>query len=328
MFEGAPSAALDFKGSFHLFGSGKPEESDIDYGFQVDLSSNPPTLAGEWCSDTEDHKRVGFPRHHPNYTNVGLPPQKPSDVERRLLPIVKNCLRLAHLYQLDPKTMAMPATIDPIRKFRMDPDGFGLASLLDDILGYDPERFIELRKRFCEYFPQFRSVRIEVEQAASRTYDDAGVSSTGRGSGKGIYFETLHGRAIPAQQASDGAILFLGFLAITSLPEAPNLILIEEPEKGVYPQRLVEIVKLLREVVEGTPESSRPQLILSTHSPYLLSFFAPEEVTLMSRCQSGGVIARPLRDAPQIKERMDGEFYLGELWYNLSEEELFGGVPR
>ena len=148
------------------------------------------------------------------------------------------------------------------------------------------------------------------------------------GSGKGIYFETKNGRSIRAQQASDGAILFLGFLAITSLPEPPNLILIEEPEKGVYPKRLEEIVKLLREVVAGTPESSRPQLILSTHSPYLLSFFAPEEVTFMSRCRSGGVCARPLRDAPNIRERMDGEFYLGELWYNLSEEELFGGVPR
>ena len=89
-----------------------------------------------------------------------------------------------------------------------------------------------------------------------------------------------------------------------------------------------EIVKLLREVVAGTPVSARPQLILSTHSPYLLSFFAPEEVTLMSRQPSGGVCALPMRDAPNIKERMDSEFYLGELWYNLSEEELFGGVPR
>ena len=36
------------------------------------------------------------------------------------------------------------------------------------------------------------------------------------------------------------------------------------------------------------------------------------------------VRARPLRDAPNIKQRMGNEFYLGELWYNLTEEELFG----
>lgn len=328
VFEGSPSASLDFEGSFKLFDSGKPDESEIEYGFQVDFSSNPPTCAGEWCSDTEDRGRAAIPQHHPNYTSVGLPSPKPSDVERRRVPILKNCLGMAHLYQLDPKMMATPATIDPARKFRLDPDGFGLPTLLDDILGYAPELFIELRNRFCEYFPQFRSVRLEAQEAAQRNYNETGVSSMGSGSGKGIFFETRAGRTIRAQQASDGAVLFLGFLAIISLPEPPNLILIEEPEKGVYPKRLDEIVKLLREVVEGGPEAMRPQLILSTHSPYLLSFFQPEEVTVMSRCQGGGVCARPLRDAPNIRERMDGEFYLGELWYNLGEEELFGGVPR
>ena len=50
----------------------------------------------------------------------------------------------------------------------MDPDGFGLATLLDDILGYDPERFLALRRDFCEFFPQFRSVRIESVQALHR----------------------------------------------------------------------------------------------------------------------------------------------------------------
>jgi hypothetical protein len=32
-----------------------------------------------------------------------------------------------------------------------------------------------------------------------------------------------------------------------------------------------------------------------------------------------------MRDAPDIQQRLGGgAFYLGELWYNLSEEELFG----
>ncbi|HUT91400.1 MAG TPA: hypothetical protein VMY37_18015 [Thermoguttaceae bacterium] len=70
-----------------------------------------------------------------------------------------------------------------------------------------------------------------------------------------------------------------------------------------------------------------PQIIQTTHSPYVLSFFEPEEVTFLSRSKDGPdapVRARPLRDAPNIKERMGSEFYLGELWYNLSEEDLFG----
>jgi predicted ATPase len=326
VFEDAATPIVELNGTFRLLESGKQEAFEFGYGLQVGFSGE-PRMFEEWSYNVKDGTKVSLKELNPGWTKIS---QMGSQPIRRgeAIPYgaMQHCLRLAHLYQLDPKVMAMPATIDSNRKFRMDPDGFGLASLLDDLLGYAPERFIELRKRFCDYFPQFQNVRLQVEDAVSRNYDETGVSSTGRGSGKGIYFETRHGRSIRAQQASDGAILFLGFLAITSLPEPPKLILIEEPEKGVYPKRLEEIVKLLREVVAGTPESSRPQLILSTHSPYLLSFFAPEEVTLMSRQAGGGVIARPLRDAPNIKERMDGEFYLGELWYNLTEEELFGGV--
>jgi hypothetical protein len=59
----------------------------------------------------------------------------------------------------------------------------------------------------------------------------------------------------------------------------------------------------------------------------VLSFFEPEEVTLLSRESDkpdAPVRARPLRDAPSIRERLGNDFYLGELWYNLSEGELFG----
>jgi hypothetical protein len=45
---------------------------------------------------------------------------------------------------------------------------------------------------------------------------------------------------------------------------------------------------------------------------------------MVRRDGTGPVQARPLRQAPNILERLgSGEFYLGELWYNLSEEELF-----
>jgi predicted ATPase len=231
----------------------------------------------------------------------------------------------ANLYRFDPKLMAIPAAIDPNRKFRMDPDGFGLATLLDDILGYDPEAFLELRKDFCEFFPQFQSVRIESVPALHRLFRESGQHQANPATGKGIFFETTNGRRIRAQQSSDGAILFLGLLALIHSPDPPNLLLIEEPEKGVYPKRLEEVIRLIRRLHEAPSGRPAPQIIMTTHSPYLLSSFHPDEVTLMVRKDgSGPVQAHPLREAPNIEERLgQGEFYLGELWYNLSEEELF-----
>ena len=236
-------------------------------------------------------------------------------------------VKSAQKYSLHPKTMAMPAAIDPRRKFRLDQDGFGLATLIGDVVDYKPELFIQLRDKFCEYFEQFSSVRLESTNALDRTSDSNGIWQSKKGVGKGIFFETRSGQTVRAQQASDGAILFLGILALAHLPDPPNLLLIEEPENGIYPKRLGEVITMLKELVTRTDGVRFPQIIMTTHSPYVLSFFDPEEVTFLSRPSDdpdGPVRARPLREAPNIKERLGDDFYLGELWYNLSEEELFG----
>ena len=140
-------------------------------------------------------------------------------------------------------------------------------------------------------------------------------------------------RTIRAQHASDGAILFLGFLALRrTCPIPPALLLIEEPENGVYPSATWPGHHTVKATGEPTEGVRFPQIILTTHSPYVLSFFEPEEVTLLSRPSDepdAPSARRPLRDAPNIRERMgEDEFYLGELWYNFSEGELFGDAMR
>lgn len=274
----------------------------------------------EWC---ENDERVQINEHAQGWTGVGQ--RIHLGAERGICSAIAEQLGAANLYRFDPQVMAIPSAIDPGRKFRMDPDGFGLATLLDDILGYDAEKFVSLRRDFCEFFPQFRSVRIESVTALQRQFSPSGLHGAERANGKGIFFEMKDGRPIHAQQASDGAILFLGFLALAYSPDPPKLLLIEEPEKGVYPKRLDEVIGLIRRLQDVPSVRAVPQVILTTHSPYLLSSFHPNEVTLMVRKEgSDRVEAHPLRDAPHIEERLgNGEFYLGELWYNLSEEELF-----
>jgi len=244
------------------------------------------------------------------------------------LELVSGLLKPAHRYSFDPKVMALPAVINPQRKFRMDVDGFGLPTLLLDILGHDPHLFLRLRSRFCEFFPQFRSVRLESENAADSPYNPSGATYTaGHGVGHAIWFETTSGQRIRAQHASDGVILFLGFLAIAHLPEPPNLLLIEEPENGIYPKRLDQVIRLLRQLVEEQENPTFPQIIFTTHSPFVLSLFEPEEVTFLTRDREhpeAGVRAIPVREASHIRELLGGEFYLGELWYNYDDEELFG----
>ena len=318
-----------------------PPESQLPnpaggYGFVVDFDS---FRASKKCSIRERRvrPRAKYP-WAPGETEPRVPFPvasviSPSDAERAAgeayRQVISPMLQPAHKYRLDAKVMSVPAAIDADRRFRLDPDGFGLPTLLDDILGFDPEVFLRIRRQFCEFFPQYKSVRVESEMALERHYSANGIHHSAQRSGKGIVFETRNGDPVRAQQASDGAILFLGFLALAHVPDPPTLLLLEEPENGIYPRRLGEVIKMLKELVHRTDGTPFPQIVMSTHSPYVLSFFEPEEVTFLSRPADkpdGPVRARPLRDALNIRERLDGgEFYLGELWYNLSEEELFGG---
>jgi hypothetical protein len=219
------------------------------------------------------------------------------------------------IYRFDPRIMASPSVIKVETTFQLEANGYGLASLLSDISGRSAKTFVKLCEDYHALFQQYKELR------TPKIKNPNGISQE-------IVFETIHGMEIRAEHVSDGAILILGFLAFSYLPVPPSILLIEEPENGIYPKRLGEVINLLKQLVKRTGPSKFPQILLTTHSPYVLSFFEPEEVTFLSRPPNdpdGPVRARPMRDAPAIRDRLyGGEFYLGELWYNLSEEDLFG----
>lgn len=319
VFTGEDKPVVQFEVHFSEVAALSPRTYHLDVEFGEGRSCK---RINEWCENAE---RVQVPEPGPGWTGVAQRFNQGPGASRDLSYAIAERLSGASLYRLDPQIMAIPATLDENRTFRMDPDGFGLATLLDDILGYDPKLFLALESDFRRFFPQFRSVRIKSVMALQRQFNPQGRHYTIQANGKGIFFETTSGQEIRGQQSSDGAILFLGFLALAYSPKPPNLLLIEEPEKGVFPKRLDEVISLIRRFQEAPSGRAAPQIIMTTHSPYLLSSFHPNEVTLMVRKEgSDRVEAHPLRDAPHIEERLgNGEFYLGELWYNLSEEELF-----
>jgi predicted ATPase len=170
----------------------------------------------------------------------------------------------------------------------MEMNGFGLALLLDEILSFDRERFDKLENRFREIFPQIKSIKLQQEEAYKAPVDSPDqVTKLNRADGKGIYFQLKDsGQLIPASQASDGTLLVLAYLSILHLPEPPRLLLIEEPENGIHPKRLRDILEILHKVVL---EQSHTQVVLTTHSPYALDLFKPEEVTLCTKLENGEI---------------------------------------
>jgi predicted ATPase len=85
------------------------------------------------------------------------------------------------------------------------------------------------------------------------------------------------------QEVSDGTMLMLFFLALSYQQTSPELIAIEEPERGLHPYLLAQLVALLRDIANGKRGNKPIQFILATHSPQLLESALPEEVRFLDR---------------------------------------------
>jgi predicted ATPase len=252
---------------------------------------------------------------------------KPATVSRKDIPaldLVRTSLGGVEYCRWDPRLLALPVAPHPTRRFRLESSGFGLALLLDDILSYDRDSFGVLEERFRQFFPRVKSIKLQWEAGYRSPPDDTHhVLKLDRATGKGIHFQMANGdHLLPASQASDGMLLVLAYIALLQRPQPPRVILVEEPENGIYPKRLREVLAMLRELVE---KDGKTQVLLTTHSPYILDFVKPEEVTLCTRQEDGLVTVHPLAASKTVRELLD-VFTLGEIWTSEEDEKLAQSV--
>jgi hypothetical protein len=241
-------------------------------------------------------------------------------MDRTLAKQLYDALSGVVLFRWNPRLLKLPVVLDAAHRLSMDSSGFGLAQCLDDLLGLDRERFRKLETKFCEIFPEMKSVQLRSVNAYQWPQLNVAEDLPRAASvtGKGIYFELINGRSIPAAQASDGSMLVLAYLTLLHLPDPPRVILVEEPENGIHPRRLGEVLNILRQLIAS---QKRTQIIMTTHSPYLLDLFKPEEVTLCRKEPGLSVSVHPLGLIPDIKKQL-GVFNLGEIWTAEGDEAL------
>lgn len=236
---------------------------------------------------------------------------------------VHDLLSGVQYFRWNPRTLSLPVAPDATRQFRLNSDGFGLSLLLDDILGYDRDRFSELERRFCSIFPEITSIKL-IRQPGFRAPPDDRllVSKLDQADGKGIYFEVKPSkRLVPAAQVSDGVMMILGYLALLYSPSPARLLLIDEPENGIHPKRLQEVISILREVAA---QQSHTQIVLTTHSPYAVDLFSPEQVTLCTKNSDGAIELTRLSECESIADQLS-VFSLGEIWTAEGDEGLAKG---
>jgi len=93
----------------------------------------------------------------------------------------------------------------------------------------------------------------------------------------------------PAGLVSEGTLRLLCVLGIATTPAAPAVVGYEEPENGVNPARLVEMLNILENAATAR---DGPQFILTTHSPDVIDHFADGTVFRAEQTSHGSVFTR------------------------------------
>ncbi|GAB3040685.1 AAA family ATPase [Spirosoma pulveris] len=134
-----------------------------------------------------------------------------------------------------------------------------------------------------------------------------------------------------AEDVSEGVLYFLALLTIINQPNPPKLLLLEEPEKGIHPRRIWEVVKFIFQLAE----EKDVQVILTTHNEHVVNAFStmPESVFVFDKDDEGATYVRNLQtDIIKPTDRKSEELGLDkiDLTSNLGENWLYGligGVP-
>lgn len=91
-------------------------------------------------------------------------------------------------------------------------------------------------------------------------------------------------------EVSDGTMLVLAYLVLQYQDPQVDLLLVEEPERGLHPYLLGSLVSFLRKMTRGEIGPRAVQIVLATHSADLLDHLEPDEVRLMTRDPASGSV--------------------------------------
>ena len=168
----------------------------------------------------------------------------------------------------------------------------------------------ELVKQFCDLVPVFSDVNAKPTVGGHKhlVFKDRWSSTA----------------EYTPEQVSDGSMLAFAFLTLRFQKHAPDVLAIEELERGLHPYLIRELVTFLRRMSVGSFGGKQVRVVIATHSPEVLSCLQPHELRMLRRDGEGAVEIVALKDEQQFRQALEEyEGSLGGLWLSGS----LGGVP-
>ena len=216
------------------------------------------------------------------------------------------------IYKPDPNTFTKPASLD------------SADSLLPDCSNLVPFLF-NLGQNHKKLFKNLE------DNLAKCVGDLVSISTPAEGNKLRLKLFDKEDNDYWADEVSEGVLYFLALLCIIHQPNPPKLLLLEEPEKGIHPRRIHEIMKFIFQLVEDKDI----QVIMTSHNEHILEEFTtmPESVFIFDKDEEGATFVKNLQKdiiEPNIVkakefgiEPINYTDNIGENWFM----GLMGGVP-
>ena len=211
-------------------------------------------------------------------------------------------LRNLNVYRIEPTgaKASDPSGFDPTQ---LDRNGHNLASVLHR-LESDSEIREEIRDWMEMIVPGIEDIQTERQRLEGRTAL--------------LFKEEEFENAFPAHLVSDGTMYALCLLvAALGVPSGGGMTLIEEPERGLHPKAIRELIDLMRQ--QATPENP---IWLTTHSEAVVRALNLSELVLVDKI--GGRTTMKPADAGNISQEDLAPLGLDEVWLS---NLLAGGIP-
>lgn len=192
-------------------------------------------------------------------------------------------LRGVRLVRFDPDALRAPSGLIPegeTIRF-LDERGRGLPGVYQAIQARGDDAFQRITEDVARLFSTVKNVRVP---AVSR-------------SELALEVQLVDGTKIRTHELSEGLLYYLAFATIPYLAPT-SILLVEEPENGLHPSRIADVIKMLREFSETTST----QVIMATHSPLVVNEMKAEEVTVLTRPRvSEGTRVTPLAETKNFE---------------------------
>jgi predicted ATPase len=211
-----------------------------------------------------------------------------------ILAQILDFLRDWRFYKLNPSYLR--TALDPRREYDIGKDGKSMPLVLHTLVSSNLPIFKEIERTL-------RSALPEIEELQSPLEED--------GTTHVAIKEKSFKDSFDHWQISDGTLSILAHLLIVFAPSKATLVCIEEPEDYVHPKLLKFLVDLL--------EASRTQILIVSHSPYLLDVVKPGNIFITRKIQGKTTCKTPRK---RELAKFLKELSLGELWVSGGLEDV------